>query len=164
MLKRILLVLLLAAACVVAGYHVYGRYFTPERERVQRVIGRLITHLESDNVLVSVPRIRGLLSDKYRHRGEGTEMAIDKVLAIQYLMGLKQRYSGFEVEVQGLTVTVLGNSATVDIIGRVTAKRSSRRIELLTDGGHNRARIELEKEDGDWIVVSSRRLAHHLND
>ncbi len=165
MAKRILAVIVLLAVVSGAAYFVYNRYFVPEQERVRGVAESLIKHLTSDNVTYSALRIRDHLSKTYRHRGEGTNVTIDKPFVVRYVATLKQRFTDIEVEVVEMNVTVLGGSATVDLVGRVTAAdKSGKRIEILTAPGRNRVRLELEKEDGDWLVVSSRRLAHDLDE
>jgi hypothetical protein len=167
MVKRILLGLA-AVAIVAAGvYIVNSRYFTPERERVRAVVNTLISHLGTDNVVWSVNRIRARLSDKYRHHGEGGGVTIDKALASQFVMSLKQRLVGFKADVEVMTISVSGDSAKVEILGRVTAGQRGapgKRIEVMTDKGRNRVVIELQKEDGDWMVVGSERLSHTLPD
>ncbi len=165
MIKRILPGLAAVAIIVVGVYIVNSRYFTPERERVRAVVNTLISHLESDNVVWSVDRIRARLSDKYRHHGEGGGVTIDKALASQFVMTLKQRFVGLKAEVQMMAISVSGESAKVEILGRITAGQKGapgKRIEVMTDKGRNRVVIELQKEDGDWMVVGSERLSHTL--
>ena len=165
MIKRILLGLAAVAIVAVGVYIIDSRYFTPERERVRAVVNTLISHLESDNVVWSVDRIRARLSEKYRHHGGGGGVTIDKALASQFVMTLKQRFVGLKAEVQMMTISVSGDSAKVEILGRVTAEQRGapgKPVEVMTDRGRNRVVIELRKEDGDWMVVGSERLSHTL--
>jgi len=167
MFKRIMLGLLVLAIVAAAIYYVNKRYFTAEEEHVRAVIETVISHMESDNATWSVMRIRDQLSDKYRHYGEGSSTAIGKALAVRFVTGLKHRYVGFEAEVHAISVSVDGDTAQVEMIGRVTAAPKSnpeKRVEVMTERGKNRVLIELEKEDGDWMIVGSERLSHELGE
>lgn len=167
MFKRIMLGLVVLAIAAAAVYFVNTRYFTPEEEHVRAVIETVISHMESDNATWSVMRIRDQLSDKYRHYGEGSSTAIGKAFAVRFITGLKHRYVGFEVDVHAMTVSVSGDTAQVELIGRVTAAPKSnpeKRVEVMTKRGRNRVLIELEKEDGDWMIVGSERLSHELGE
>jgi len=167
MVKRILLGLVLVGILAGGVYYVKSRYFTEEEDRVRAVINSLISHLESDSVAWSVLRIRDQLSEKYRHHGERAGVAIGKAFAVRFVTGLKQRSAGLKTEVNEMTVFVSGDTAKVEIIGRVMARQkgeAGKWTEVMTKGGKNRVIIELEKEDGDWMVVGSQRLSHALTE
>ena len=167
MVKRILLGLAVVGILAGGVYYVKTRYFTEEEDRVRAVVDTLIVQLESDNVTWSVLRIRDLLSEKYRHHGEGAGGAIGKAFALRFVTGLKQQSAGLKAEISKMTVFVSGDTAKVDITGRVMARQrgeAGKWAEVMTKGGKNRVIIELEKEDGDWMVVGSQRLSHKLTE
>ena len=167
MFKRIMLGLVVLAIVAAAVHYVNKRYFTAEEEHVRAVIETVISHMESDNATWSVMRIRDQLSDKYRHYGEGSSRTVGKAFAVRFVTGLKHRYVGFEVEVHASSVSVAGDTAQVEMIGRVTAAPKSnpqKRVEVMTERGRNRVLIELAKEDGEWMIVGSQRLSHELGE
>jgi hypothetical protein len=152
---------------ILAGgvWHVKNRYFTEEEARVRAVIDSLISHLEGDNLLWDVDQIRNHLSEKYCHRGENAPFEITKWRAGRAVAARRHQYAQLKVEISTITVSVSGDTATVDLTGRVMARQkgtADKWIEVMTGGGKNRVIIELEIEDGDWKVVSSQRLSYAL--
>ena len=84
---------------------------------------------------------------------------------MRFVAALKQRSAELKVEVGEMTIFVSGDTAKVDITGRILAKQKGKTgkwTEEMTERGKNRVIIELEKKDESWIVVSSERLSHTL--
>ena len=169
MTRKVLPIVVLVAVVVVAGYLFIKDVTTTEEERVWSVIDSLISHLEGDSPQWNVLRIRDHLSDAYRHRGEDVGVAIDKQTAVAYIYRLKVSgsYSDFRVDIEEKKITVNGDTARVDLTGRVTAAKEgtpAERVEVMTARGWNRVMIDLAKEDGDWMVTGSERLRHTLTE
>jgi hypothetical protein len=160
-IKRTLLWLFIILLAI-AAYFIIRTLTRTDTDRVRGVVSDLVSSIETDSIPRCMWGLRAGLSSKYVHRGEGTDQPIDKEIALAYVLNLKedQEYVAFKVDIREMSVSVTGDTARVDITGRITAARKSnptQRVELMTDG-HNKAVIDLKKEDGEWTVVGSRRL------
>ena len=161
MRKVIRLILVFVAAVIV--FFVVRHLLQTDRDRIQAVIDKGIAAIESDSPLIVQTRLMDCLSDNYRHRGERVGMTIDRAVASQYLLGIKQSgYSDFQVEVKTLRIEITEDTARAEITGRITASNAANpgeRTEVLTDGGRHKAVLEFRKEEEGWRIVSSERQA-----
>jgi len=166
MTRKILFWTVAALVIVVLAHFVIKEITMTEEDRVRSVLDSLISGIESNSGLVCQTRLMDNLSLDYAHRGERTDITIDKALAIRYLVGLKQQsYADFQVEVRDIQITVTGETARCVLTGRVTAAlkdKPGERVELLTVGGFNRAITDLAKNGDRWQVIASQRIQHEL--
>ena len=166
-MKKIIFWSIFLAIVAVAAFFIIRHLTTTEEGRVRSAVNGLISDLEKDNVYLCMWGLKYSLSDKYVHEGENVDFKIDKDLALQFIAHLKATlgYVDFKVEIMEMTVTLDGDAARVVVTGRITAAREDKpdeRIEVMTDGGHNKAVLDFRKEGGDWMVVRSERLKYDL--
>ncbi len=165
MIKKIAFWVAVVVAVGGPGYFLVSRCLTTEADRVRSVIDSLVSNLESENVGWALLRIRGHLSESYKHHGESTSITIDKAVALRFIGRLKQRFKNFNGHTRELRVSVSGETARADITGRITAAKTDKpqeRVEVMTEPGLNRAIIDFAKEEGDWVVTGSERVSYKL--
>jgi len=172
MIKRIVLWVVIVAVLIGAAWYIYQKYGVTDEARVERVVDRMAAGLETGNTALSVLRISSYLSSTYRHNDDALGVprgGLDKSTVKAYILRLRRDlgYHDFDVELSEVTVTVTDDTAQAIVTGRITALpkgENEERVELMTSPGLNRAVLDFAKEDGDWMVVRSRRVAHDLDD
>jgi hypothetical protein len=143
--------LAIGAAALAAGLGVYlltrDRALPPE-EAVNKVLDDAVAAVQDGRV----KDLMELVSERYQSEGEG---AADRAELRSYLTALLFR-GGVEVKVLSRTITLEDESRAI-LEATVVLVRGGFRGVAEGDVGARQLELHLEREGGDWKVVSSRQ-------